>query len=166
MNRWKVILATLVIFASGVATGLLLSGNEDPQPGLEPAAAPRVITPGAPPPVAWQRYQREFMNRLNKAVDLSPEQRRRINTALKESQERTKSIRDKIAPELQHEVKRIREQIRSELTPEQQATFDEAMAQPAPKPAPKTAPKQDEKRRQPAKDISKAPGTSQPVPQE
>ena len=159
MKRWKVILATLVIFASGFATGILVL----PEPEIEASTVPRVITPGAPPPAAWQRYQRDFMNRLNKTVELTPEQRRRINAALKQSQERTKAIRDKIAPELQEEVRRIREQIRSELSPEQRAAFDEAMAQPE-KSAPAQAPRPGAQRKPAAKDVSNSTNSSQPVP--
>ncbi|MBA4147622.1 MAG: hypothetical protein H0X66_05865 [Verrucomicrobia bacterium] len=161
MNRWKVILATLVIFASGVATGLFLSEKE---PGFEPAAAaaPRVLTPGAPPPASWQVYQKDFLRRLNNEVTLAPEQRERVAAALKESQERTKAIRDKIAPELREEVKRVREQIRSELTPEQQAKFDEAMKKPAPRKDKEDKP-DEEKRRRPLKNISKGEESSQPA---
>lgn len=161
MNGWKVILATLVIFASGVATGLFVS---DQKPDIEPAAAPHVITPGSPPPASWQVYQKDFVRRLNKEVVLSEEQRLRVDETLKESQERTKAIRDRIAPELKDEIKRVREQIRSQLSPEQQARFDQAMKKPTVRKDKEDKP--EEKRRRPAKDISKGEESSEPAPKE
>ncbi|MFN7139015.1 MAG: hypothetical protein ACK4UN_06730, partial [Limisphaerales bacterium] len=95
-------------------------------------------------------------------VTLTSEQKEQIDAALKESHERTKAIRDKIAPELREELKRVREQIRAELTPEQQARFDAAMKKQAPRKESQT----EEKRRRPAKDISKGQETSQPESKE
>ncbi len=160
MNPWKVILATLVIFASGLATGYFIVEKPVER---ETAAAPRVITPGAPPPNSWQAQQKEFTRKLNNEVTLSPEQKERVDAALKESHERTKVIRDRIAPELREEVKRVREQIRTELTPEQLAKFDAAMKKPVRK---DREDKPEEKRRRVAKDISKGEESSEPAAKE
>lgn len=146
MSPWKVIFATLVIFCSGLITGaVLLRHFERPHPPRKPQSA----NPSAPAaqtnaPSPWHQQQRDLLKRMEKQLDLSPEQREHIDKIMKESQERTKAIREKIAPELRDEVKRLREQIRVELTPDQQKTFDEAVKLPK---KPDDGPDQNRKRR-------------------
>lgn len=64
---------------------------------------------------------------MDRELSLSPEQQVNIEKTLKESQERTKGIREKIAPEMREELKKVREQIQAELTPEQREHFEQAM---------------------------------------
>lgn len=123
MSPWKVILATLVIFCSGIAVGALLVKKKS---RITPVAQSfqRGHTNA---PAAWNVLQKELIRKMDRELDLSREQRERIEKILKESQERTKQIREKIAPELREEVKNVREQIRSQLTPEQQQKFEKAV---------------------------------------
>lgn len=122
MNPWKVILAVLVIFCSGIVVG-----------GLVAKKAIRLAQPqmqGGVPHSSrsvWHLQQREFLRRMEKEVNLSAEQKSRIENILKESQERTKGIREKIAPEMREELKKVREQMRAELNPDQQIKFEEAI---------------------------------------
>ena len=44
---------------------------------------------------------------MDAELDLTPEQFARIEQALKQSQERTKKIREKIAPEMREELKKV-----------------------------------------------------------
>jgi hypothetical protein len=81
----------------------------------------------------WHIQQREFIRRMDRELDLSPEQRERIAQILKESQERTKLIREKILPEMREEMKKVREQIRAELTGDQQEKFEQAMKTKSPR---------------------------------
>jgi len=144
---WKVILATLVIFGTGVVTGGLLVGvigriNVHPRfaPLLDhaahatptgPTANPdRVVLPMGTPP--RRALSKEFLERLNRELKLSPEQRQQVEEILTTGQEHTKAIWEKVAPEMRAEMKETREQIRAVLSPEQNARFQELMkARPA-----------------------------------
>jgi Spy/CpxP family protein refolding chaperone len=130
MSPWKVILATLVIFCSGLITGAVLVKNSsrlNHKPQRAAAAASN--TPTNQPGSIWHTQQKEFLKRIDKQLNLKPEQREEIEKIMRESQERTKAIRDKIAPELREEMKKMRDEIRVQLTPDQQLKFDEAMKQ-------------------------------------
>ena len=141
MNTWKPILAALVIFAAGVVTGGL-TVNLRKQP-----ARPKG-TVVAKKPVAMLRELRELSRRMQAELDLTPEQRERIEAIIHDSQERVKTLRDEIG---QKEFREMRQKIRSELTPEQRKKFaelmqryderkkrDERTARPSPPPAEKT----------------------------
>jgi len=141
VNTWKPILAALVIFAAGVVTGGL-TVNLRKQP-----ARPKG-TVVAKKPVAMPRELRELSRRMQAELDLTPEQRERIEAIIHDSQERVKTLRDEIG---QKEFREMRQKIRSELTPEQRKKFaelmqryderkkrDERTARPSPPPAEKT----------------------------
>ena len=122
MNTWKPILAALVIFAAGVVTGGL-TVNLRKQP-----ARPKA-TVVAKKPVAMPRELRELSRRMQAELDLTPEQRGRIETIIHDSQERVKSLRDEVGQKTSEEFKEMRQKIRSELTPEQRKKFAEIMKQ-------------------------------------
>ena len=123
MKAWQVILATMVIFGAGVVTGGLFVKHvghvQNPHPPAN--AAPH----NAPAP--WHLQRVEFIRRLEKQLDLSPDQRKRVEDIMRESQERTKPLWEGIGPQLREELKNVREQIRAELTPQQQKKFDEEL---------------------------------------
>ena len=161
MSPWKVILATLVIFVSGVVTGALVTRKWPPPTQPQPPKNPRMAAPPGPtgPGSLWHQQQKDFLRRLEKELDLTPEQRGRIESILKESHERTRVIRKKIEPELREEMKKVREQIRAELTLEQQKQFEESLK---PKP-PRKEDKPDEFRRLP-REPRRDPGEPAPPP--
>jgi hypothetical protein len=115
VNTWKVILATMVIFAAGVVTGGLLVRHVDDQylARRRPSQNPRGNQAFSP---VGMRV--EFLRRAQRDLNLSAEQRERVDKIIKESQERTRSqVRD--------ELQRTRTEFREVLTAEQQARFDE-----------------------------------------
>ncbi|MCX6896263.1 MAG: hypothetical protein NTZ16_12355, partial [Verrucomicrobia bacterium] len=75
---------------------------------------------------------KEFLERLDHELKLTPEQHQAISAILEESQKRSKEIWEKISPELRDEMKSSREKMKEVFTPEQAARFDELMK---PKPA-------------------------------
>ena len=133
MNQWKIILATMLIFGTGVVTGGLLvrhvehrvfrphpyngGGTNRPAPGAQVGL----------PPASAGFLRIELLKRLARELDLNQEQRERIDKILKESQERTRTLMEPIAPQLRAEVLRTKAQFREALTPEQQARFDELL---------------------------------------
>jgi len=141
VNTWKPILAALVIFAAGVVTGGL-TVNLRKQPAHSKG------TVAVKKPVAMPRELRELSRRMQAELDLTPEQRERIEAIIHDSQERVKTLRDEIG---QKEFREMRQKIRSELTPEQRKKFaeimqrhdernkrDERTGRPSPPPAEKT----------------------------
>lgn len=107
MKNWKVILATLLIFATGMVTGAV--------------TVRRLQTTRLPGP--GQRV--EFLRRIEKRLDLSRAQRERIDRILSESQERTARLMEPIGPRMREEFDEVRNQIRAELAPRQLSKFDE-----------------------------------------
>lgn len=124
MNSWKVILATMVIFGTGVVTGGLLVRYSDQARAPRPAhSTPAVRTTAA------GGTRLDFLRRMQRELDLTPDQRERVDHILKESQERTKKLMEPLAPELREEMQRAKEEFRNALTPQQRARFDELLKQ-------------------------------------
>ena len=147
MSQWKVILATLIIFCSGVITGGLLVRNTQPQknPKGQKGSAPG----------GWALQRTEFHKRIEKELDLKPEQKTKIEQVFKNSQERMKPFWEKISPQLHEEVTRVQNEIRTELTPEQEKKFDELL-----KSRPRKQEKTSEEKRRHKKETNAPPAVS------
>lgn len=120
MNTWKVILATMVIFAAGVVTGGMLSWRLQhnylmprQRPGYRPA---QPLSPGG--------LRLDFLRRAQRELDLTPQQRERIDKLLKEGQERSRKLMEPVTPQLREELGRIKQEFLQVLTPEQRERFD------------------------------------------
>jgi Spy/CpxP family protein refolding chaperone len=121
VNYWKVILATMVIFGTGVVTGGLLVRASRPLPPAQ--RIPGMGRASQPPSPGGARV--EFLRRMTRELDLTTEQRERVDKIIRESQERTKIISEPVAPLLRQETVRVKQEFREALTPEQRARFDE-----------------------------------------
>jgi Spy/CpxP family protein refolding chaperone len=117
----------MVIFGCGVVTGALLMKTELPMAGAPAEPAPRPSTSTNPPPPLNQFQKPEFLRRMQKQLDLTPDQRDEIAKIMKASQERNRPLWDQIAPQMRVEVKRVKEEIRQVLTADQQKKFDELL---------------------------------------
>ena len=115
----------MVIFITGVVTGGLLVRFAEQRPEGNRAAPPRPSPPPGSP--GWVRI--DFLRKMQRELDLTADQRQRIDKLLKESQERTKKLMEPVAPSLRAEVQRTKEEFRDVLTPEQRARFDELLKQ-------------------------------------
>jgi hypothetical protein len=146
VNTWKVILATLVIFAAGVVTGGLLVSHADrvsqrslaslrprqgesPRPQTGPGAGREAIRPPGLPVAVPQFLRKEFLENLDREVNLTPDQRARIEQIIREGQERNRQLWERIAPELRKEIAEARRQIQAVLRPNQRPQFEELMKQ-------------------------------------
>lgn len=123
MSTWKPILAALVIFAAGVVTGgLTVKLRRLPTP---PQPGQRVSDARPWPAQRWDGQIRDLSKRMEKHLDLTPEQRDRVESIVRDTQKRMKSILDEVAPGTRDEFRQMRQRIREELTPEQRKKFEE-----------------------------------------
>lgn len=124
MSPWKVILATILIFGAGVLTGSFITQRSfrtaSNRPPSEEVAGPN----------PWF-VRKEYLHRLDQKLQLTPGQRERIARILEESHERTKNLMRPISPQMQAEVRDVRQKIKAELTPEQAVKFEEMRNRPA-----------------------------------
>lgn len=120
MNYWKVVLATAVIFGAGVITGGLLVRH------ASPARPARGIHGGVSPrqsqPISAGGVRLEFLKRMERELDLTPDQRERIDKVLSSSQDRTKKM-------IREELQSARAEFREVLTEDQRKRFDESLKQ-------------------------------------
>ncbi len=141
MKIWQVILATLVIFGTGVVTGGLLvdysnrgqhriwrmQKMEWPRSPVakQPREPEKFPQPVQMPPHAGLRTN--FVERLARDLRLTPDQRRRIERIVSDSQERTKELWKEHGQPFRKEVQETKERIRAALTAEQRERFEEMM---------------------------------------
>jgi hypothetical protein len=117
----------MVIFGTGVVTGGLLvqhvQHGRDRRPP-RPANTVRTAQPSTP---GVMRF--EFLRRMERELDLTPQQHEPIDRILQEGQERMKKLMETIEPHRREELKRTMEEFRGVLTPVQQIRFDELAKQ-------------------------------------
>jgi hypothetical protein len=109
VKTWKIILAASIIFGTGLVSGFLIAGQ------LQNRSR-------GPHPIMAQRM--ELLRRMERPLDLTPAQQKRIGEILRASQERMGKLWDQIRPQAQDEFRVARELIRAELTPEQRKKFE------------------------------------------
>lgn len=127
MNSWKVILATMVIFGTGVVTGGLLVRHADHGRDRRPQHATGAVRQAQPNVAGVMRI--EFLRRMERELDLTPAQREPIDKVLQEGQERMKKLMDTVEPRRREEFKKTMDEFRAVLTPEQQKRFDDLVKQ-------------------------------------
>jgi hypothetical protein len=114
---WKVIFATIVIFAAGALTGGMFVKS-------------RIVTPPTPkPPVPPILSQQRFQEKLKKELQLAGDVTNRIDKIFSESNARIKIIWDLLGPEMQKERQEVAENIRALLTPAQREKFEQLLKQ-------------------------------------
>ena len=110
------VLATLVIFAAGVVTGGLLVRNVLPQK--------TATTPGS----GWQMARLDQFQRAVNQLDLTPEQRMKVNRIARERQEYIADMMRILDPDLPALFIKMRRSIEQELTAEQRRALNEKWA--------------------------------------
>ena len=129
MDQWKAILATMMIFGSGVGTGHLISqrsqtstlipnGPERSELRPNTSDAGR-INSRSPRPIFFSGS-----GYLDRHLALSDEQKTQIQNITKKSHQRITEFGKPFRNQLQLEHMEIQKQIRKILTPEQTKTFD------------------------------------------
>ena len=114
-----IVLATVVIFATGAVTGGFLMQR--------PPTAGQVAQP------FWNRF--EMTRRAVELMpDLAPERRARIDRIIRDHQELIADYFRILEPDVQQVFRKMRDSIREELTPDQQKRFEELAKKRAPSP--------------------------------
>lgn len=117
MKTWKIILAAVVIFVAGAVTGAV--GHFIFSKKVESIKRSREPQTSLPRP--------DFFKWMGDKLNLTPEQREKIDKIITDSHERMRPLRELIDPVMQDELKRVRDEIMKELTPEQKNKFEELM---------------------------------------
>lgn len=130
MKTWKLILATFLIFGTGLVTGALLMKASRPRANRE-----------LPPPPAWvfqgpDFIQQRFLERMKRDLDLTPQQTARIENLLRDSRERVKTWWELVGPEMQAELQEARNKISAELTADQKEKFERMLKERRYRPGP------------------------------
>jgi hypothetical protein len=140
VNTWKAIFAALVIFGAGFVTGNVLNRVSNPAKPPVAAPPPRAAAPhSSQPPLSLEQLRKvELMGRVQKDLDLSPEQHARIEKIIGDSQERIRDLWDQVAPDIHDEYDDVQKKVCQELSPDQKKRFDDLMKQQQHKPKPAT----------------------------
>ncbi|MGV3773026.1 MAG: hypothetical protein ACO1QB_09000 [Verrucomicrobiales bacterium] len=126
MKVFKIILAAMVIFAAGVVTGGMVSKKQKPL--LQADARP--ASPQTPSNVGWSKERKaEYIQRLDRALALTAEQKNQIEAILDDSNEKMREHWTAIEPRIKEEYRAARKQVSEVLTPEQRKKQEEWRAQ-------------------------------------
>ena len=117
----------MVIFGTGVVTGGLLVRHVDHGRDRRPQRSTGVARPAQANAAGVMRI--EFLRRMERELDLTPEQREPIDKILKEGQDRMKKLMETVEPRRREEFKKTMEEFRAVLTPEQQKRLDDLVKQ-------------------------------------
>ena len=120
MKAWKFTFAALLIFAAGAITGYTIF-NIQAKTRREAEVAKRETLPL----MLWQRF--EMLRRTERQLELTAEQRTKIEVQIKESQERFRKLWEPLAPQAKVELDQLRERVLAEMTSEQKAKFEEML---------------------------------------
>src|SRR5262245_32165934 len=132
MNTTKLVLAVIAIFASGVLTGGLAtrsrSGERESslaRPFLRHMETKRHLQvserrPTLPPNLRFEALQEQLSR-----MELSVEQRSRMDRILHDGRTRIREKWDSVSPGIQQEIRRMRREVREQLTMEQRRGMDE-----------------------------------------
>lgn len=115
MNRWKVIIGILLIFAVGAFSGALGTGF------YTKTQIRRFVDPKGPPPPI------RILERRLDGLGLSAEQQHKTDALLEQMHTEFFEIIQKTRPEIEEHFNRHVQLLRAELTPEQQQSFDKTI---------------------------------------
>lgn len=144
MNFWKVIVATIVIFGAGVMTGGLLVNyvqhsypkNNHRQPATVEAHPPAEAhdaqahtnnLASLPRPRPPEILGDKFVQQLDDALQLTPDQHASIQKIIADGQERNHSIWTNNSAQMRAVIQDVRHRVREVLTADQQKQFEELM---------------------------------------
>jgi Spy/CpxP family protein refolding chaperone len=125
VKSWRVILSVAVIFGAGMVTGGLLTRSHL-RPAT-PATAPTAAPGGPPGSGIWRVSRAQFVEKMHRQLDLTPDQCAQVDKIMKASHDRMAKLWEPIAPQANEETCHVREQIQAILTPEQKTKFEDVI---------------------------------------
>ena len=137
MNAWRLILATVIIFGSGVVLGVVLdySTHSHAKAAHRPAMASS--TTNRPPVVRPivevlnlhqpEILSQEFMQKLDDQLEFSPAQRETINKILTDGQDQNHAIWTNCAAQTRQVLQEVRQHVREQLNPDQIKQFEKLL---------------------------------------
>ena len=127
----------MVIFGTGVITGGLLVRQSDritPDFVRRSAAVQRrPLAPQLAEGGIGHVQRMEFLDRVQRELNLDPDQRARVEKIIRDGQVRTRELWEPVGKQMRQEMQQAREKIRAELTPEQRLRFEELLKQRPPR---------------------------------
>jgi Spy/CpxP family protein refolding chaperone len=128
VNTWKAIFAALVIFGAGFVTGNVLNRMTESGKATGGPAAARPGARSSQQPLSLEQLRKvELMGRVQKDLDLTPEQHARIEKIISDSQERIRDLWDEVAPDIHDEYEDVKQKVCGALTPDQRKRFEDLM---------------------------------------
>lgn len=127
MNRGlRIALVATVIFSSGLAAGHSLSGIRAKSMRRQALSRNEVDRRGSvvAPPMGPMGHRLEFLRKAQHELDLTPEQRSRVESHLDTSRERIRKLWEPVLPQVSAEAEALKVRIREELTSAQAERFD------------------------------------------
>ena len=112
MKRWQALVALACLFVLGVVAGSL---------GAHLFYARSLDRPPGPPPF----FGAPLGPRLERHLELTPEQAVELRRILDETRREAEAMRRELAPRMRQVMQRSEERIRAILTPEQEQRFEE-----------------------------------------
>jgi Spy/CpxP family protein refolding chaperone len=111
LSKRKLAAYVLAIFLAGAGSGALVAWQ----------VSRRVPVPPLPPAEIGARLRARFQSRL----DLTPEQRQKVDTMIDQAMARVEAIRRETASHVFANVSQLHDQMLTVLTPEQKTRFEE-----------------------------------------
>jgi Spy/CpxP family protein refolding chaperone len=116
-------LFVLAVFCVGLAGGVLI-GRRMPGARFDVRGL-RDVPPGMPEGRRGGPLRGLLVERLVRDLELTPDQRTKIDTILADSRTRVETLQRDVRQRFESEGRGLRDQIRAVLTPEQQQKFDQ-----------------------------------------
>jgi hypothetical protein len=122
VKDWKSSLAALVIFSAGTLAGSAWTSLQAKTRREQEFAKRQTI-----PLMLWQRF--EQLRRVERQLELTADQRLKIETQIREAEERFRKLWEPLAPTAHAELQQLRSRVLAEMKPEQRAKFEEMLRQ-------------------------------------
>ena len=115
IKHWRILVAVLLIFAAGLATGRLSARWEN-----RTAKSPN---PG------WPGERVDFLRKIGNKINLTQAQHDKVEAIVKESRERTHKIVEPMRASMKQEFEEVKSRILAELTEDQRKDFERLWAE-------------------------------------
>jgi hypothetical protein len=125
VNFLRVILVTLVIFATGALSGYFVA-RKPAASSASPAPAKSVLDPTNAPSV-WNKSREEMRASLQRELNASDEQMAKVDEIMSQSRKRSREIWQTMKGSMEVELDRVKEEIGGVLDEGQASKYEEIM---------------------------------------